>query len=43
MAGVMLVIFGLVRLGGAIKFIPFPVTTGFTTGIAVIIAFAAGT
>src|SRR5690242_11796676 len=38
MAGVILVIFGLVRLGGAIKFIPYPVTIGFTSGIAVIIA-----
>ncbi len=38
MAGIILVVFGLARFGGAIKFIPFPVTTGFTTGIAVIIA-----
>ncbi len=37
MAGVMLVALGLARLGGAIKFIPFPVTTGFTAGIAVVI------
>ena len=37
MAGVILVVFGLVRLGGAIKFIPFPVTIGFTSGIALII------
>jgi sulfate permease, SulP family len=37
MAGVILVIFGLVRMGGAIKFIPFPVTIGFTSGIALII------
>ena len=37
MAGVILVIAGLTGLGGAIKFIPFPVTTGFTSGIAVII------
>ena len=37
MAGVMLVIFGLARFGGAIKFIPHPVITGFTSGIAVII------
>src|SRR5439155_8732681 len=37
MAGVILVIFGLVRMGGAIKFIPFPVTTGFTSRIALII------
>jgi SulP family sulfate permease len=38
MAGVILVIMGLARLGGAIKFIPYPVTTGFTAGIALIIA-----
>src|SRR5881398_4106826 len=37
MAGVMLVIFGLARFGAAIKFIPHPVITGFTSGIAVII------
>ncbi|HEV2670004.1 MAG TPA: sulfate permease, partial [Gemmatimonadales bacterium] len=37
MAGVILVAFGLLRLGGAIKFIPFPVTIGFTSGIALII------
>jgi SulP family sulfate permease len=37
MAGVMLVGLGLAGLGGAIKFIPFPVTTGFTAGIAVVI------
>lgn len=37
MAGVMLVVMGVARFGGAIKFIPFPVITGFTSGIAVII------
>jgi sulfate permease, SulP family len=37
MAGVMLVVLGLARFGGAIKFIPFPVVTGFTSGIAVLI------
>src|SRR5437762_6109183 len=37
MGGVMLIGFGLARLGGAIKFIPFPVVTGFTGGIALII------
>jgi SulP family sulfate permease len=36
-AGVILVILGLARLGGLIKFIPYPVITGFTSGIAVII------
>ena len=37
MAGAMLVGFGLLGLGGAIKFIPYPVTLGFTSGIALII------
>jgi SulP family sulfate permease len=37
MAGIFLVIMGLARLGRLIQFIPYPVTTGFTTGIAVVI------
>jgi SulP family sulfate permease len=37
MAGVILIALGLARLGGAIKFIPYPVTTGFTAGIGVVI------
>jgi len=37
MAGVALIALGLARLGGVIKFIPFPVTLGFTAGIAVVI------
>ncbi|MCJ8010547.1 sulfate permease [Paenibacillus sp. KQZ6P-2] len=37
MAGVMLFLMGLFKLGGVIKFIPRPVTIGFTTGIAVTI------
>src|SRR5688500_11042203 len=37
MAGVILIGFGVARLGAAIKFIPAPVITGFTSGIAVII------
>jgi SulP family sulfate permease len=37
MAGVLLIGMGLARFGGAIKFIPYPVVTGFTSGIAVII------
>ena len=37
MAGVMLVIMGALRLGALIKFIPRPVTLGFTAGIAVTI------
>jgi sulfate permease, SulP family len=37
MAGVILVILGVAKLGSAIKFIPHPVVVGFTSGIAVII------
>jgi len=37
MAGLILVVFGLARMGGVIKFIPYPVTLGFTAGIALII------
>jgi SulP family sulfate permease len=37
MAGIMLIAMGLFRLGSVIKFIPYPVVVGFTTGIAVII------
>lgn len=37
MAGVMLLIAGFARLGTWIKYIPHPVITGFTAGIAVII------
>jgi SulP family sulfate permease len=37
MAGVILVIMGLMRFGEAIKYIPYPVTIGFTSGIAVVI------
>lgn len=37
MAGVMLLAIGFLQLGTYIKYIPFPVTVGFTAGIAVII------
>ena len=37
MAGVLLVIMGLAGLGDVIRIIPYPVTVGFTTGIAVTI------
>src|ERR1041385_6452609 len=37
MAGVILFIMGAARLGTMIKFIPYPVTMGFTSGIAVLI------
>jgi sulfate permease, SulP family len=37
MAGVMLIVAGAARLGVMIKYIPYPVVTGFTSGIAIII------
>jgi SulP family sulfate permease len=37
MAGVFLVLIGALRLGSYIKFIPYPVTVGFISGIAVIL------
>lgn len=36
-AGALLIIMGVCRLGSVIKFIPYPVTTGFTAGIAVVL------
>ncbi len=38
LAGILLIIFGIAKLGAIIKFIPYPVTVGFTAGIAIIIA-----
>ncbi len=38
MAGLILIALGAARMGGAIKFIPFPVVTGFTAAIGAIIA-----
>lgn len=38
MAGIIIILMGLSGLGRMIKYIPYPVTTGFTSGIAVIIA-----
>jgi SulP family sulfate permease len=37
MSGIILVVIGLLRLGTYVKYIPYPVTVGFTAGIAVII------
>ncbi len=37
MAGLIMLVIGLFRLGTYIKYIPYPVTAGFTAGIAVII------
>jgi SulP family sulfate permease len=38
LAGILLVAMGVARLGRLIQFIPHPVTTGFTAGIATVIA-----
>jgi MFS superfamily sulfate permease-like transporter len=38
MAGVILIGMGAAKLGRLIQFIPHPVTTGFTSGIAVVLA-----
>lgn len=37
MAGIMLIVMGIARLGAVIKFIPHPLIIGFTSGIAVLI------
>jgi len=37
LAGIILFLMGLFKLGNIIKYIPYPVTVGFTTGIALII------
>jgi SulP family sulfate permease len=37
MAGFLLIAMGLARMGRLIEFVPYPVTTGFTAGIAVVI------
>lgn len=36
MAGIIMIILGLTRLGSMIKFIPYPIITGFTSGIALV-------
>ena len=38
MAGVLLLVMGLTGLGSAVKYIPRPITIGFTNGIAILIA-----
>lgn len=38
LAGLILIVLGIANLGSLIRFVPYPVTTGFTTGIAVVIA-----
>lgn len=42
MAGAMLVAMGFARLGTVIQFVPYPVTVGFTSGIALLIAVSQG-
>ncbi len=37
MAGILLILMGVFKLGGLIKFIPYTITTGFTSGIALTI------
>lgn len=37
MAGFLMVLFGLVKLGSIIKYVPYPTTTGFTSGIAIVL------
>ena len=39
LSGIILLIAGLLKLGGLVSFIPLPVIAGFTSGIAIIIAF----
>ncbi len=38
LAGIILIIMGYARLGRLINYVPYPVTTGFTAGIAVVLA-----
>ncbi|WP_034549534.1 SulP family inorganic anion transporter [Carnobacterium funditum] len=37
MAGSFMVFFGLMKFGSVIKYVPYPITTGFTSGIAVVL------
>lgn len=37
LAGIMLIVMGLLKLGDVIKFMPYPVVVGFTSGMAVVI------
>lgn len=37
LAGVFMILMGVVKLGSVIKYIPYPTTTGFTSGIAVVL------
>jgi SulP family sulfate permease len=42
MAGGILIVMGFARLGSVIQFVPYPVTVGFTSGIALLIAVSQG-
>ncbi len=37
LAGIFMILMGLLKLGSVIKFIPYPITTGFTSGIALVL------
>jgi SulP family sulfate permease len=37
MAGLIMIVLGLLKMGAIIKFIPYPIITGFTSGIAIVI------
>jgi Sulfate permease and related transporters (MFS superfamily) len=37
LAGIFMILMGVVKLGSVIKYIPYPTTTGFTSGIAVVL------
>ncbi len=37
MAGIIMICFGLLKMGSVVKFIPYPIITGFTSGIALVI------
>lgn len=37
MAGLFMIFFGIIKLGGVIQYIPYPIVTGFTSGIAVVL------
>lgn len=39
LAGVVQIVFGLLKIGGNIKYIPYPVLSGFMTGIGIILIF----
>jgi SulP family sulfate permease len=41
-AGLLLLVMGFARLGSVIQFVPYPVTVGFTSGIAILIAASQG-